>query len=261
MHKKLKHLLWILLNLYGRIFGRSFFSGFHRVLLAFALHGLGYDNAWKSSFTGEEWFIRRILPKLGVKICLDIGANVGNYSKLLIKSGYEVCAIEPSASSFQELKKMNGVRAFNMAVSNYDGKGWLYFSGERSETATLSGEILGNENVQKEEIQVTTLDSFLAKNKISPDFIKIDVEGFELEVLEGMKTVFPKVIQMEFNIMQLKRRYTLYTLAHMLPEYSFYRLLPRGMIKIDPNKFANNIFIFSNYIAIKNSVQAHDSLE
>lgn len=250
-NKKLKHFSWVLLNIYGRLFGRRSLTGFHRTLLAISLHGLGYDNTWKMSYTGEGWFIGHVLPNYGVKVCLDVGANVGEYSKELLLHGHEVHALEPSTHTFKALSRIEGIHTYNVAVSNYDGRGSLFSPVKLAGTATLDRELLSKKDVEKEDVRVVTLDSFAAANHIAPDFIKIDVEGFEREVLEGMKTLRPRVIQFEFNIMQLKRGYTLLALTALLPGYAFYRLLPRGMIRIDPEKFVNNIFMFSNYVALR----------
>jgi len=65
-----------------------------------------------------------------------------------------------------------------------------------------------------------------------------------------LKEQRPKYIQFEFNIFQLHRGYSLHDLATLLEGYRFYRLLPRGWVPIDPQKFVNNVYMFSNIIAV-----------
>ena len=61
-----------------------------------------------------------------------------------------------------------------------------------------------NTNIEfdySEQVNVTTLDAWTDKNKMNPDFIKMDVEGHEYEVLSGGMKVLEsvKVIQFEFG--------------------------------------------------------------
>ena len=257
MRARAKHLFWVLANLYGRFFGRASFAPFHQGLLIFALHGLGYDNGWKSSYTGEEWFVEHVLRPSDPRTCIDIGANIGNYSSLLLKNTTgEVYAFEPAKSSFAELLKVHTPpeRFFpiNKAVSDTVGEASLYSSSEKSPTASLDPNIIIN--APYETVATTTLDVFVNEQKLSDiDFIKVDVEGFEREVFRGMQKTLeickPKYIQFEFNIMQLQRGYTLLELTTLLPGYTFYRLLPRGWVEINPRSFSNNVFMFCNIVA------------
>jgi hypothetical protein len=87
------------------------------------------------------------------------------------------------------------------------------------------------------------------------DFIKVDTEGFEREVFEGMQETLkrsrPAAVQFEFNALHLWRGHTLLSLSQLLDGYDLYRLLPRGLLHVQPNHFIDNIFIFSNVVAIR----------
>lgn len=251
-------MFWIFANLYARFLGHASCAPFHRGLLIIALHGLGYDNGWKSSYTGEEWFIEHILRPAHPDTCIDVGANVGNYSTLLLhNTAGTVYAFEPARSSFAELLKVRShfpERFFpiHKAVSSRAGEASLYSPCEKSPTASLDARFVAGASF--ETVVVTTLDAFVEEGGLSHiDFIKVDVEGFEKEVFKGMQKTLhackPKFIQFEFNIMQLQRGYTLLELAALLEGYTFYRLLPKGWIEIDPKNFSNNIFMFCNIVA------------
>lgn len=69
---------------------------------------------------------------------------------------------------------------------------------------------------------------------------------------ETLRLLKPKFIQFEFNLIQLHRGYTIYTLAQLLKGYTFYRLLPHGWVRIDPASFVANIFMFQNIVAVRN---------
>ena len=107
-----------------------------------------------------------------------------------------------------------------------------------------------------------TLDKFLEKNKKIKkiDFIKIDTEGHELEVLKGaektIKKFKPNFIQLEFNWHQLYKNNSLLMFQKFLYNYDPYRILPFGypLIKIDPHRPENNIFHLSNIVFIKKTI-------
>lgn len=223
---------------------------FHRALATLSLHALGYDNP---KFTGEKWFIEKFLPKQSIKVCVDVGANVGNYSALLLRALPEaqVHAVEPSTASFARLTQNLGsngrVSLHKLALADANGHATFYSKEEASEKASLAA----SSGSLEETVEVKTLDTFMQDNIIAEiDFLKVDTEGFEKEVLMG-SSARPKVVQFEFNIDHLRRGVTLLSLTELLPGYSFYRLLPHGLVRIDPTKFVDNIYMFSNIVALR----------
>lgn len=262
--KHVRHLSWLLTNLYARIFARSWLAPVHRALITLSLHGLGYDNCAFPNNSGETWFIRHVLTKHDVRVCLDVGANIGNYTRTLLSNlDCTVYAFEPSSSSYTALTKhMHAftprVVCVQTAVANFDGQATLFSPNDCSEVASLDAKVLRKESLPQ-NTPVTTLDTFTASHQLDRiDFIKIDTEGFEWEVLEGaatlVQTLQPKFIQFEFNVLHLRRDCTLLSITALLPKYTFYRLLPRGWMRIDPAKAVNNVFMYSNIIAVHNTV-------
>jgi len=254
---RMKHVFWVFANLYARVFGRRSLAGFHHALVILSLHALGYDNGWRPSFTGEDWFLSHMLKKLDPQVTLDVGASVGNYSKRLLKETYSnVYAFEPTPAAFRELKKLetnqSRMHAVETAVSNVDGTSMFYLEGERSERNSLSKE--GLFEPKPYQVAVTTLDTF-TKSFSRVDFIKVDTEGFEFEVFEGMQETLkrfrPMAVQFEFNILHLWRGHTVLALSTLLEGYELYRLLPSGLLKTHPDHFVDNIFMFANIVAIR----------
>ena len=92
--------------IYLSIFGRRFFFTFNSILLKLILKSLGYQNFGSHSYTWEKKFIQS-LKKFKPKVCIDIGAHVGEFSNLLIDElGCKVISFEPNKYSFKELKKL-----------------------------------------------------------------------------------------------------------------------------------------------------------
>jgi hypothetical protein len=119
------------------------------------------------------------------RVCIDIGANVGLWSCDLVKSFDHVIAFEPVGEFIECFKK-------NVLESNYT----MYQMALGREDSFIEMNIVqGNtghthidqSSIGKGTIPLKTLDSF---NLTNVDMIKIDVEGFEGEILVGaMKTI------------------------------------------------------------------------
>lgn len=247
----MKHLFWKVANYYGLVMGWPLFAPFHKAVVIFALHGLGYDNI---CFSGERKFLQLLKTK-NIRVAIDVGANVGAYAQDLVSIlGCTVYAVEPAQSSYEELQKKvvssNGkIIPFKYAVSSSDGVATLYSRDAMSEKASLLDDGV---TTIKQEVVVRTLDSIVKEIKEEKiDFIKIDIEGYELEALSGMSFA-PRFIQFEFNSHHVRKGVTLKSIVDALPAgYTVARLLPHGMVPIRSHAHIDNIFMFSNYVAYK----------
>jgi FkbM family methyltransferase len=125
---------------------------------------------------------------------LDIGANVGAYSLLLgqwVGPAGAVYAFEPAPLMFDglvrhiELNDLAGVvHPVRAAVGRTSVTAPLVVAGTRGECRLASASDTGLPTI---DVAVTTVDEFCAQHHITPAFIKIDVEGAELDVLRGAR--------------------------------------------------------------------------
>ena len=146
-------------------------------------------------------YIQKILEatkkKYGNPVCVDIGANLGLFSYLMSCQSSRVIAIEPQPKLASYLKAVlpKNVVIENLAVSDHDGiaqmripkvKGLGGASAQQDALATIeeSNPITKQVNLDFIEVPIKTLDQIL-KDESRVDFIKIDVEGHELSVLNG----------------------------------------------------------------------------
>lgn len=128
----------------------------------------------------------------GMSVFLDVGAHFGIFSLVFAsKSDSIAYAIEPSVSAFEVLKSSQAlnptrnIKAFSLALGDKTGK--LSMTYRSTHLVALNTLIDNSDDTAHEtvEIDLTTIDSFVENQNISPHAIKIDVEGYELPVLRG----------------------------------------------------------------------------
>jgi FkbM family methyltransferase len=134
-------------------------------------------------------------------VVLDVGANVGVSAMMMARwCGPEghIHAFEPSPSPKQLLTehlRMNGlsdrVTVCPSALSDAEGTTTFYASGISGKSA-LSDVNIGQSSEQV-QVPVTTIDAYCRAKNIKPSLIKIDVEGFEFNVLNGARNTLKEV--------------------------------------------------------------------
>ena len=126
-------------------------------------------------------------------IILDIGANIGDVTDVIMKNyNPNIFCYEPNISCYnymlKRFKKNSKIKIFNVAVSNFSGKTFLYFHNkstnisEFNERSSLKKEKDGLDINKKIEVNCINIKEIIEKyNQI--DLIKIDIEGSEYEVM------------------------------------------------------------------------------
>jgi len=121
---------------------------------------------------------------------LDVGAHFGIFSLAFAAVGGEVRALEPSDDAFPILSenvRLNPelkVRPIKQAVGDRAGRLAMHREGDHFVANDASVEAGGGI-----EVAVMTVDEFVTAEQFVPDAVKIDVEGFEVNVLEGASSL------------------------------------------------------------------------
>ena len=140
-------------------------------------------------------------------IFYDVGANVGFFSVLagrIVGSTGAVYAFEPVPQNALQVEKnaclnnLNNIEVVRIALSNHCGQSELLLA-RHSGGAVLKGAGIPPDFTESIAVETISMDAVLEKKKLrSPNLVKIDVEGAELDVLKGMTGVLrkygPKVI-------------------------------------------------------------------
>lgn len=160
-------------------------------------------NFWQ--WTGEDeqrlrFYQQFIQPG---DLVYDVGANVGNRTKVFLKLRAKVVAFEPQqdCADYLEkierlLKKQQNFTLVKKALGRSEGEGTMRL-GQASVLSTLSEEWIERVNQSgrfsqhqwqaNQPVQIITLDQAMQQFG-RPTFIKVDVEGYEYEVLSGLST-------------------------------------------------------------------------
>ncbi|MFM8604296.1 MAG: FkbM family methyltransferase [Cyanobium sp.] len=155
-------------------------------------------NRWQA-FHDDIALFRELIPDK--ELCFDVGANIGEKSEALLQAGMQVVAFEPNPNVLEELKAR---------CQNHPNWSLLQTGlGSNSKIATLhikkshlacsmKEDWEGECNIASLPVPIVTLDTAIEFFGL-PFFCKIDVEGWELEVIQGLNQPIP-LISIEFHL-------------------------------------------------------------
>lgn len=205
--------------------------------------------------TGEDYIIWKAFDEKTKGFYVDVGAADGkrfSNSYFFEKQGWDGICVEPNREFFELLKnKRKNSICVNCAVGCYNGTVDFYEKGlnssvnideyieSRKSANRLSG--IQTSDYNKVQIQVRTLNDILEENNVTNiDFITIDVEGFELEVLKGFNLAKyrPSVILLEDGFQKEEK---CLEMNFILSNFSYNRIC----------KIKNNIFYCNDEVISK----------
>ncbi len=212
------------------------------------------------SKNGEHLLLQSILSYC--TIYFDVGANKGEWTNFIVKNKkdnfYKCYLFEPGTAAFAYLiERFNSdfIGIKNIAVSNSPGMIDFY---EEENAGEMSSAIKGWANHHTKAIRVgcTTIDEEIIENEIPfLDFLKIDVEGFDLKVIEGaLQSIRDQkigFIQFEYNACWFNTGSSLSGAYQILTanNYKIYLINPKGLVKYDIHTYGE-FYSFSNFLAV-----------
>jgi FkbM family methyltransferase len=161
-------------------------------------------------------------------IMLDVGANIGYISAVAascVGTAGEVHGFEPLMECFERLQELKGLNPqfplffHNTAIGAEKGSLAIGFNPDGDmRNATL---VPGTKTPQSREVPVWRLDDYIAENIATPErigFIKIDVEGFEFPVLQGLDRFFAKSNTRPLIVCEIKP-WTIQRMGHTMQDF------------------------------------------
>lgn len=178
---------------------------------------------------------------------LDIGALYGDFSMIFCAmNGRTALAVDPSPEAQALLTRVMAVnpdldiRPFSVALGIQDGQ--LRMAREWIHCVAVTNE--DNEGQDTVEVKQSTMDSFLAGLDVHPDTIKIDAEGFELDIIQGGRSYLrqyqPRLFLEVHPTYLRKRQQTVCDLVDELHSHNYFIYHPDGAFISNPKRVLAN---------------------
>jgi FkbM family methyltransferase len=160
-----------------------------------------FEALWIPEILQELW-IKKVYDSIFLErtdmVVIDAGSNIGLATQYFYDHSKKIISIEPSSEHFEALKKnkevnkWTKVKLYNKALANHDGSANLNIN-----TGNRTANSLTNEYGHgQEKVETITIETLFKENKLDEvDFLKMDIEGAEDQVLEspGFAKVAPKI--------------------------------------------------------------------
>lgn len=215
---------------------------------------------------GEYRLLREMAPAFDT--VLDIGANVGDWTAALLalRPSASIHAFEPSASAYDAILRRHfpeNVVVHKMAISSMAGAASLHIFGDASGMNSLHNRhgLEGGYGIapatRTEDVQLQTLDDFCASHGLKRvDFVKVDTEGHEVDVLRGgvqsLKTGMLHAIQFEYGGAYIDSRKLLKDAFEVFEglDYVVFRIVPDGLVAYPRYDQRLETFQYNNFVAL-----------
>jgi len=176
-------------------------------------------------------------------VIVDVGAYIGTYTLVACKEGAQVIALEPDPDNYNVLRsniELNGctdrVKPLMIAAGSKEGLLPLY-KGQSSATSSIVQGFRTATSEVKTHVKVDTLDNILARegsvHDLRIDYLKIDVEGAEVDVLRGTEETLKRTRYLQIEVYDEN----LDDVKIMLGKYGF-----RKLAEIKYEGYRNTIF-------------------
>lgn len=193
---------------------------------------------------------------------IEIGGHIGfisqYFSKLVGPDG-QVVVFEPGTNNLPYITRniagCANIVLERMAVSDQRGTAIFYEDNITGQNNSLLPDYAGADCVSRthgqelirtpNKVQVITLDDYLAENGLRPDFVKIDIEGFEFQALRGMSKTLANLDALMVEVTQRQKE-----VSDLLKSHGF--VLHNEaceQISVLQASFAGNVFAVRNGIA------------
>jgi FkbM family methyltransferase len=212
---------------------------------------------------GESWLIEKVIRQC--RVVFDVGANQGMFTKLVldINPNAHVHCFEPSEYTFQLLASNafpSNVVCNNLALGSRREEGILYVYEDGGGLNSLHNRFLDHLHIApkaREKILLETVETYCTTRQIREiDFMKVDTEGFEFQVMLGAKRMLQegniKRMLFEYGGCYIDARVMLKNVFEFFKplDYDLYKLHPRKLVLHKTYDPRHENFHYANWVAI-----------
>jgi FkbM family methyltransferase len=226
-----------------------------------------YENYnWDINLNGEKFLIKKISNLLNYNaIIFDVGAYNGEWTQAFLEydKKFNFHLFEINKKKYKFLKKINlNIKVNNLGLGDKKISSAVFFKPKNApDTASLCKNYYIKYNKDKnyvlEKCKVVTGDEYIKNNKvIGIDFLKIDTEGYEFQVLMGFKKNISlnkiKFIQFEYvREFYLRSKYTFFDIFNFLKKnnYKIFRIYPKKFELIKNYDLQLEYIRYANFLA------------
>lgn len=191
-----------------------------------------YENHNYHFSSNGELFLIKVLPKSTFKTIFDVGANIGAWTKSAVAhfDNAQFYCFEIIPETFEQLKSnlahINEVEVFNFGFGELPKSTFANYHQLKSSLSSVYSIEIGGLDFSRIEVEIQTLDKFCFDSNISSiDFLKIDTEGMDFEVLLGASKLLGsgqiKVIQFEYGFKSIETGFLLKDFYNLLGDYGY----------------------------------------
>lgn len=244
-----------------------------RLLRAIEKHVFNDENSNIDS-NGENYFQQQFCRFFSTEnfAVVDLGSNVGNWTKALYENGFKGHAVlveavqnsldKAKVNLFEYEERCTFVQG--VVTNSLEESATFYISNDEfSEKSSLYNQSLNNSKINLESKIIKTISWYQIKlilesiKNTTDSALKIDCEGAEYEIIDMFLSdgYRPRFIQFEFGHAVRGSSYFSVDIWKVLEGfgYSIYLLKKKNMIKINYSPYIDNIFRCANFVAIPNS--------
>lgn len=216
---------------------------------------------------GELEVLRRIAAtEATVGMVFDVGANRGDWLAIAtsVFKGADVHAFEIAPETFARLRvrfaDRDHVVLNNVGLSDHEGPINIYFSSERSGLTTCVpgfSEVFHHYQPEMQQASTVTGDFYcMTRNIVAINFLKVDVEGFEPQVLKGFEVMLRAgkidVLQFEYGYINIDTHFLLKDFYGYLSQFNMTigKIYPNH-VQFRPYRHMDEDFYGPNYLAVR----------